>query len=136
MLPPWGATAGDVDAAAAPRLRALLYACVLELSRLAFGAAPRRIQIQEFRKTKGRDNISRSFSRLHGVPQRRFAGRRRFYRGMADCINKYSAMRGRIGFTECKVLPVFHLHFIILSASPQYARTCIRQPSHLPTDVL
>jgi hypothetical protein len=77
-----------------------------------------------------------SFSRLHGVPQRRFAGRRRFYRGMADCINKYSAMRGRIGFTECKVLPVFHLHFIILSASPQYARTCIRQPSHLPTDVL
>jgi hypothetical protein len=77
-----------------------------------------------------------SFFSLHGVPQRRFAGRRRFYRGMADCINKYSAMRGRIGFTECKVLPVFHLHFIILSASPQYARTCIRQPSHLPTDGL
>ena len=70
-----------------------------------------------------------SFFSLHGVPQRRFAGRRRFYHGMADCIKKYSAMRGRIGFTECKVLPVFHLHFIILSASPQYARTCIWQPS-------
>ena len=65
--------------------------------------------------------LSVEFFSLHGVPQRRFAGRRRFYRGVADCINKYSAMRGRISFTACKVLPVFHLHFIILSASPQYA---------------